>query len=42
MKMEKSKALYNRALKSITAGVNSNSRYRPPHPIYFKKERAPI
>lgn len=34
--MEKSKELYERALKSVPYGVHSNSRYRAPHPIYFK------
>jgi glutamate-1-semialdehyde 2,1-aminomutase len=37
MKTENSKILYERALKSITSGVNSNSRFRSPHPIYFKR-----
>ncbi|HYF82169.1 MAG TPA: aspartate aminotransferase family protein [Clostridia bacterium] len=34
--MEKSKQLYDRAVKSVPYGVHSNSRYRVPHPIYFK------
>ncbi|MFL6557260.1 MAG: aspartate aminotransferase family protein, partial [Bacillus sp. (in: firmicutes)] len=37
MELTKSKKLYERALNSIPAGVHSNSRYRSPHPIYYKK-----
>ncbi len=39
--MEKSKQLYERALKSVTAGVHSNTRFRMPHPIYFKSGKGP-
>lgn len=35
--MEKSKILYNRAIKAIPGGVHSNSRARSPHPQYFVK-----
>jgi glutamate-1-semialdehyde 2,1-aminomutase len=37
MELTKSKELYERALKSVPAGVHSNSRYRNPHPIYYQK-----
>lgn len=36
MELTKSKELYERALNSVPAGVHSNSRYRSPHPIYYK------
>ncbi|MEH7304072.1 aspartate aminotransferase family protein [Neobacillus drentensis] len=37
MEHTKSKALFERAVKSVPGGVHSNSRYRNPHPIYYQK-----
>lgn len=34
--MNNSRLLYERAIKTVPYGVHSNSRYREPHPIYFK------
>ena len=33
---QKSKELYNRALKVLTGGVSRNTIYRKPHPSYVK------
>ncbi|MDC3413794.1 aspartate aminotransferase family protein [Aquibacillus sp. 3ASR75-11] len=41
MEFNHSKALYESAKESVPAGVHSNSRYRNPHPIYFKKGEGP-
>ena len=35
--MNKSQALFERSVKSIPGGVNSNSRARSPYPLYFKR-----
>lgn len=35
--MSKSKVMYDRAIKSIPGGVNSGSRARSPHPLYFER-----
>jgi len=35
--MSKSKAMYERAIKSIPGGVNSSSRARNPYPLYFER-----
>ena len=37
MKLEKSRELFDRAVKSVPGGVHSNSRFRNPHPIYYKE-----
>lgn len=37
MELKKSKELYERAIQSVPGGVHSNSRYRSPHPIYYRK-----
>ena len=36
MKFTKSSALYNDVKNYVPGGVHSNSRFRDPHPIYFK------
>ncbi len=41
MKHTNSKTLYERASSSLPGGVNSNSRFRKPHPLYFKKAEGP-
>ena len=35
--MSKSKAMYERAIKSLPGGVNSGSRARNPYPLYFER-----
>jgi glutamate-1-semialdehyde 2,1-aminomutase len=42
MKTENSQLLYDRAQRVITAGVNSNSRARSPHPLYFARADGPF
>jgi glutamate-1-semialdehyde 2,1-aminomutase len=37
MLLTKSKELYEKAVVSVPGGVHSNSRFKTPHPIYFKK-----
>lgn len=37
----KSKELYERAVKIMPGGVNSNGRARSPYPIYFKEAQGP-
>ncbi len=37
MQTNRSRELYERAQRSITAGLHSNSRARAPHPLYFAK-----
>jgi glutamate-1-semialdehyde 2,1-aminomutase len=37
MNLTESLKMYNEAKLYIPSGVNSNSRYRNPHPIYYKK-----
>lgn len=37
MQLTKSEELYKRAVASIPGGVNSNSRFRNPHPVYYQK-----
>lgn len=41
MNTTQSLALFQRAQRSTTAGVNSNSRARAPHPLYFKRADGP-
>lgn len=41
MQTAQSKGLYERALRSITAGLNSNTRARAPHPLYFSRADGP-
>jgi glutamate-1-semialdehyde 2,1-aminomutase len=38
-KLEKSRALHERASKVMPAGVGAQSQYRPPHPIYVSRAR---
>ena len=35
--MNKSQALFERAVKSLPGGINSNSRARNPYPLYFER-----
>jgi glutamate-1-semialdehyde 2,1-aminomutase len=37
MQTNHSREIYERALRSVTAGLHSNSRARAPHPLYFNK-----
>lgn len=37
MDFTKSKELYETANRSVPGGVHSNSRFRSPHPLYYKK-----
>ncbi|MBP2243119.1 glutamate-1-semialdehyde 2,1-aminomutase [Cytobacillus eiseniae] len=37
MELTKSRELFVRAEKSVPGGVHSNSRFRNPHPIYYRK-----
>lgn len=41
MNLTKSKELYDKAQPFVPGGVHSNSRFRQPHPIYFKKAEGP-
>jgi glutamate-1-semialdehyde 2,1-aminomutase len=41
MKLNRSHEIYERAQRSVTAGLHSNSRARAPHPIYFSKADGP-
>jgi glutamate-1-semialdehyde 2,1-aminomutase len=42
MSIERSRLLYERALKSVPAGVHSNSRIQSPHPLYYKRADGPF
>jgi glutamate-1-semialdehyde 2,1-aminomutase len=37
MALTESQRLYERAVRSVTAGTHSNSRVRSPHPLYFAR-----
>jgi len=37
MQTNHSREIYERALRSVTAGLHSNSRVRAPHPLYFER-----
>lgn len=41
MSLDKSRALYERALQSVPAGVHSNSRIQSPHPLYYRRAGGP-
>jgi glutamate-1-semialdehyde 2,1-aminomutase len=38
---ERSRALYERAVRSVPGGVHSNTRYRSPWPLYFSRAEGP-
>lgn len=42
LQTDRSKELYGRAQRSITAGLHSNSRARAPHPLYFSRADGPF
>ena len=42
MNVSGSQALYERAVRSVTAGTHSNSRARAPHPLYFERADGPF
>ncbi len=41
MNYNRSQELYERAQRSVTAGLHSNSRARAPHPLYFSRADGP-
>lgn len=41
MATDQSRALYERALQSVPAGVHSNSRFQSPHPLYYRRADGP-
>ena len=41
MALDQSHSFYERALKSVPAGVHSNSRIQSPHPLYYRRADGP-